>query len=91
MADRISKRVTYVGRVQGVGFRYTTQSLAASFLVAGWVRNEPDGSVELEVEGEPEQVTAFLDAIAANLGRFIETSTIREATPSGQPGFRIRR
>ena len=48
----VCKRVLYSGRVQGVGFRYTTQALAAGHPIAGYVRNLPTGEVELVAEGE---------------------------------------
>jgi acylphosphatase len=87
----VGKRVNYMGRVQGVGFRYTAQALAADYAVAGTVRNLDNGDVELVVEGEAEQVTAFLRAVADRMGRDIHRTTVRDATPSGQQGFRILR
>jgi acylphosphatase len=62
------RRVLYEGRVQGVGFRYTAQRLAPAFGVGGFVRNLPDGRVELEAQAEPAKVRAFLDAIRSALG-----------------------
>jgi acylphosphatase len=44
------------GRVQGVGFRWFVQESANSLDLAGWVRNTPDGSVEIEAEGNPAEV-----------------------------------
>lgn len=55
-----TKRVIYEGRVQGVGFRYTTKDLARGYDVLGTVRNLPDGTVELTVAGEEDEVTEFL-------------------------------
>ena len=46
--------ILYEGRVQGVGFRYTTKSVANGFEVTGTVRNLTDGRVELVAEGERE-------------------------------------
>src|SRR5262249_19435725 len=68
----IAKRVYYSGRVQGVGFRYTAQRVAEGYAVAGFVRNRPDGSVELVAQGEPDQVEAFLRAIRTRLAGYIE-------------------
>jgi acylphosphatase len=62
------RRVHYRGRVQGVGFRYTAARLAPGFGVSGWVRNLPDGRVELEAQGEPDRVRAFLSAIVGEMG-----------------------
>jgi acylphosphatase len=56
-------RVVVRGRVQGVGFRWFVQQSADSLGLAGWVRNTPHGSVELEAEGsapEVEQLRAML-------------------------------
>ncbi len=52
--------VYYSGHVQGVGFRYTARSIARGYDVAGFVRNLPDGRVELVAEGKPHEVDAFL-------------------------------
>lgn len=48
------------GRVQGVSFRYNTQSVAKSLSLTGWVRNEPDGSVTAVAEGSQESLEQFL-------------------------------
>ncbi len=55
-----TKRVIFEGRVQGVGFRYTTKDLARGYDVLGTVRNCTDGTVELLISGEDEEVRAFL-------------------------------
>jgi acylphosphatase len=60
----ISLQVFYEGHVQGVGFRYTVRHIAKGFDVTGWVRNLPDGRVELQVTGEENELRAFLDQIA---------------------------
>lgn len=55
--------VTVEGIVQGVNFRYHTRRVARSLLLAGWVRNTPDGNVEVLAEGSRqslEQLLAFL-------------------------------
>jgi acylphosphatase len=86
----ICKRVYYSGAVQGVGFRYTAQGLAGGFAVAGYVRNLPDGRVELVVEGQSEQVKGFLAAIAKRMSGYIEETVVAEETPVGLSDFRIR-
>ncbi len=56
MAPSIPKtsfHVTFSGRVQGVGFRFTAQRFANDLALVGWVRNLPDGDVELYVQGDP--------------------------------------
>ena len=47
------------GRVQGVGFRYNTKSNADKLGITGWVRNKPDGSVEVLAEGTEHQLLNF--------------------------------
>ena len=59
----ISLQVFYEGNVQGVGFRWTIRQIAKGFNVIGWVRNLPDGRVELQVGGEESEVFAFLDSV----------------------------
>ncbi len=71
----IAKRVIFQGRVQGVGFRYTVKDLARGFDVCGSVKNLPDGSVELQVMGEADEVTGFLREITeeSSIARNIKT------------------
>lgn len=57
--DRI--RVNVQGRVQGVSFRYYTQRQASSLGLTGWVRNEPDGSVEVLAEGNKAAISRLID------------------------------
>jgi acylphosphatase len=60
----ISLQVFYEGHDQGVGFRFTVRHIAKGFDVTGWVRNLPDGRVELQVTGDEQEVRAFLDQLA---------------------------
>ncbi|MGH7226252.1 MAG: acylphosphatase, partial [Gemmataceae bacterium] len=77
--------------VQGVGFRYTTQALAAGHPIAGYVRNLPSGEVELVIEGEDSAVEAFLAAVARRMAGYISNTTVQDAASTGQRGFQIRR
>ena len=86
----VCKHVFYSGRVQGVGFRYTAQHTAKEFSVAGFVRNMPDGSVEVIVEGPPEQVDAFLSALANRMAGYIEQSRVQDEPTQGAKEFQIR-
>lgn len=58
-----NKRVIFSGRVQGVGFRYTAKQLALGFDLVGSVRNQKDGTVELKVMGEENEVNDFITEI----------------------------
>ena len=76
----------YSGRVQGVGFRVTARGLARGFAVAGYVRNLPDGRVELVAEGEPQAVEGFLAAVSRELGDNIHSSTVARES-AAEPEF----
>lgn len=52
--------VFYKGAVQGVGFRYTAHRMARNSGVCGWVRNCPDGRVEIKAEGSKDLVEGFM-------------------------------
>jgi len=85
-------QVFYEGRVQGVGFRYSVRQIAKGFSVTGWVRNLTDGRVELQANGESEEVDGFLEAIRqGELGSLIrKESTNPLTTPPPTNGFEIR-
>ena len=86
-----SRLVRYSGDVQGVGFRYTAMRLAEQFDVTGYVRNLPNGQVELLAEGSPEQVEAFLEAIREQMGQYIQNVQQTDHPPTGQyHSFNIR-
>lgn len=90
----IAKRVIFEGRVQGVGFRYTTKDLARGFEVCGWVKNLPDGSVELQVSGEPDEIEDFLKEITEEsaVAHHIRNVRIENIPPlEGIRGFTIER
>ena len=59
----VRRRYCFYGRVQGVGFRFTAGHAAAQLGLTGWVRNEYDGSVTLEVQGEEALIRMLLERI----------------------------
>ena len=61
----------FTGRVQGVGFRYTTQNLALRYNVQGYVRNLPDGRVELVIEGPDGEIDHLVQALREKMTPFI--------------------
>jgi acylphosphatase len=73
MSDEAHERreVYYSGRVQGVGFRYTVRRLAAGYAVTGFVKNLPDGRVQLVTEGTVGEVVRFVEEIRAAFGHHI--------------------
>jgi acylphosphatase len=86
----VCKRVTYSGRVQGVGFRYTAQGLAAGQPVTGYVRNLPSGEVELVAEGETAAVEKYLAAVGRRMANCIARTRVEDVEPLGLSDFRIR-
>lgn len=82
----------FTGRVQGVGFRATARSIAASLHLTGWVRNEPDGTVAAEVQGKPADLDRFLAELARALPRHIAAIDRSELPLREQEsGLEIRR
>jgi acylphosphatase len=84
--------VRYEGRVQGVGFRYTTVSLAQELNLTGWVKNEFDGSVSLVAEGAENQLMELLQGVRrSHLGRYITNELVRRSAATGEfTGFGVR-
>lgn len=82
MAQR--RIVNFFGQVQGVGFRYTAVRLAGGYDITGSVCNMPDGSVECVIEGEPQEIDAFIADLVAELGHHIRRQTQQTAPCTGQ-------
>ena len=90
----IARRVIFEGKVQGVGFRYTCKDLAKGFDIIGTVCNLPEGTVALEVEGEPDEVESFIKEIAeeSELAHNITGLHVKNIPPlEGIEGFTIVR
>lgn len=87
----ICKITHFFGNVQGVGFRYTTHSIAGSFAVTGYVRNLRNGSVELVAEGDAGEIERFLDTLRERMSGYIDREETAES-PAAEPfaGFEIR-
>lgn len=83
--------VTYSGRVQGVGFRYTVQRLASPLNLTGYVRNLASGDVRLEVEGAEREIKALLASINSAMKTKIDDAKIDTRPGTGEfTGFEIR-
>lgn len=83
--------IHFAGRVQGVGFRYSTLQAAREYAVSGVVRNLDDGRVLLVAEGEEAEVKAFCETVAERLSPFIRSSEAHEehADSHRYLGFKI--
>ncbi len=63
MPDIVSAEIYISGRVQGVGYRFFAEDIAAEFRLKGYARNLPDGRVQIEVEGERTNVEEFISRL----------------------------
>ena len=87
----IRRRIVARGRVQGVFFRDSTRRLAVSQGVAGWVRNNPDGSVEAVFEGEASAVRRLVAKTREGPGRAeVDDVEVHDEKPEGLDGFEVR-
>ena len=85
------REVHYSGRVQGVGFRYTTREIAERFEVSGFVENLPDGRVRLVAEGDPAELDRFLEAVSNRFERYIASADVRSRAATDEfDDFSIR-
>jgi len=83
--------VLYSGYVQGVGFRFTARSTAAGYAITGYVRNLPDGRVEVVAEGERAEVEAFLGELASVMGQYVDKAQANWTEGTGEfRGFTVR-
>ena len=89
--ERVRAHVVVSGRVQGVFFRAETSRLARSRGVAGWVRNLPDGRVEVAADGETDSVERFERAIRHGpRGARVDEVEVFDDVPGTSAGFGIR-
>lgn len=86
----IRKHAVVRGQVQGVGFRYYALNEASHLKLAGYVRNRPDGSVELELEG-PEPAVARMLAWLSHGPRsaIVDSLDVSDIPPIGEADFTI--
>ena len=79
-----------VGRVQGVGFRFTAKSIASRHKINGWVKNLSNGKVEIDAEGTSETIGDFMQELTAEMKRYITNIETEELSDSGgYEGFQI--
>ena len=89
--EKIRKRMVFQGRVQGVGFRWHARHAALALGLTGWVRNEYDGSVTMEIKGSEAGIDRLIQELQA--GRYIDIQDIRMSkipTDPEERDFRVR-
>jgi acylphosphatase len=86
-----ARKIIFSGHVQGVGFRQATKTVARKFPVTGFVRNLVDGTVECLVEGNREDIDAFLSALQTKMGSYISHVRAEVSASLGLTDFDIRR
>ena len=85
------RAITFYGWVQGVGFRWRAYHAADTFGATGWIRNNDDGSVSMEIQGSEEQIDKVIQAIEA--GRFVHIENMECKTIPVEPeerDFRVK-
>jgi acylphosphatase len=88
----VTEQIHFSGRVQGVGFRWTTQRLARGLSLTGWVRNLADGRVEARVTGAGEDIEALLRRLNGHFGAGLAgVERLRCPDLDEFEGFEIRR
>jgi acylphosphatase len=90
---RVARHLRVHGHVQGVFFRATTRQRAQQAGVAGWVRNDPDGTVEMLLEGAPGAVDAVESWVRSGGPRSARVESVEavDREPEGHDEFAIRR
>jgi len=91
MPQPVQYHIVFHGEVQGVGFRFTARELDLRYGINGWVRNEPDGTVECVAEGDRLMLGLFLDDLRDRFRGNLTDIDIdeREAAGTGT-GFGVR-
>ena len=87
----VRKHIVFRGWVQGVGFRYRARHAADMFGCTGWVRNEFDDSVTMEIQGTEEQIDQVI--LAIERGTYVRIESMAVKTIPVDPdeyGFRTR-
>ncbi len=84
------KRIVFTGRVQGVGFRYRATQLARRLDLSGWVENESNGSVLMEVQGSDEAIDKLLVGINGSPYIVIDWQETTVIPPIAETSFYIK-
>ncbi len=85
-----ARHVIFIGRVQGVGFRYTAHRMAHRHKISGFVRNLPDGTVEMLAQGPAQDIDDCIQKIKEYFGDYLRETRTQEIPPDPKyKDFRI--
>jgi len=76
--NHTAKHIIFKGRVQGIGFRFTAFRVATRHQISGFVRNLPDGTVEMIAQGNADDITDCIQDIEKSFEGYLRDTTIRE-------------
>jgi acylphosphatase len=86
----VRAHIHFHGTVQGVGFRYTTLSFAQDLMLFGWVKNLPDGRVEVIVEGPRASIEELISRLKTQFGGYLRDTQVEWLTSKGEfAGFSV--
>ncbi len=77
----IAKSIIFTGRVQGVGFRFTARRAANRRQLTGFVRNVPNGTVEMLAQGRPEDIDDCIQDLKEYFAGYLKETRIEEIPP----------
>ena len=80
--SKAAKHITFIGRVQAVGFRYTARRIALGHQIEGFVKNLPDGSVEMFAQGRPEDLSGCIRDIQESFDGYIRETRCDDVPPN---------
>jgi acylphosphatase len=82
--NQIAKHIIFTGQVQGVGFRFTAFNIANRHQLTGFVRNLPDGTVEILAQGPAQTIDNCIRDIEEEFSGYIRETEIKEIPPNPQ-------
>lgn len=79
--SQVAKHIVFMGHVQGVGFRFTAYHIANRHKLIGFVRNLPDGSVEMLAQGTADDIDSCISQIQNSFTGYIRQTLVEEIPP----------
>ncbi len=86
-----AKKYNFIGHVQGVGFRWTALQCSEGISIVGYVKNLPDGSVELWAQGSEKDIATFINKLSTRMAGKISQVSAQEQSLDTFDSFQIER